>query len=93
MDVVYTDFSDGAVNIVRNAKIQRVIRLQGWKPLVVCSTSSGDLLVVMNSDDCKQTKAVCYSASTEKQNNYSVRQGTSSLLIMWTFNTLVRTGT
>ncbi|XP_078331569.1 uncharacterized protein LOC144625229 [Crassostrea virginica] len=66
-DLVYADYGDRSINLVSGTQIQKLIRLRWWRPHGVCSTSSGDLLVIMNRDDVKQTKVVRYSGSTEKQ--------------------------
>nr|XP_011439238.2 uncharacterized protein LOC105336573 [Crassostrea gigas]XP_011439239.2 uncharacterized protein LOC105336573 [Crassostrea gigas]XP_019926309.2 uncharacterized protein LOC105336573 [Crassostrea gigas] len=66
-ELVYNDLINGTVNIVKKKKVKTVIRPHGWKPFYVCSAFSGDFLVVMISDDKKETKVVRYSGSTEKQ--------------------------
>ena len=66
-DLVYIDYNDRSLNIVKNTQIQPLIRLQGWKPLYLCNTSSGGILIAMVNDDKKQAKVVRYSGSIEIQ--------------------------
>ena len=67
-DLVYADYYDGSINLVSGTQIQTLIKLRGWRPYYLCTTSSEDLLVIMISNDWKQTKVVRYSGSNEKQN-------------------------
>jgi hypothetical protein len=64
-DLVYTDFK--TINLVKDKEIQTVITLQGWTPLYVCCSATGNFLVTLLSDDFKQCKIVRYSGSTETQ--------------------------
>ncbi|XP_078321446.1 uncharacterized protein LOC111115339 [Crassostrea virginica] len=66
-DLVYTDYWDSSINLVSGTQVQTLITLPGWSPLYISSTSSGDLLAFIRSDDRSQTKVVRYSGSTEKQ--------------------------
>lgn len=68
-DLVYTDYADHTVNIVKgeNVDVQELIRLQQWRPVSVCSTRFGDLLLIMDSLDKKQTKVLRYSDYKENQ--------------------------
>lgn len=42
---VYTDVTDKTVNIVKETQIYALVKLKDWRPLNVCITFSGDLLV------------------------------------------------
>lgn len=66
-NLFYTDYSNKTVNIVKKKQIEVVIKLRDWKPRSLCFTSSGDLLVIMDSDDEKQTRVVRYFDFKEKQ--------------------------
>ncbi|XP_065929154.1 probable E3 ubiquitin-protein ligase MID2 [Magallana gigas] len=73
-DLFYTDQEYKTVTQVTNKKyknkeIRTEINLGGWRPLGVCSTSSGDLLVVMDGLRYVhgETKIVRYRAFKEKQ--------------------------
>ena len=64
---MYADIVDKSVNLVSSTDIQTLIKLQEWTPLYLCSASSQDLLVIVKSDDLKETKVVRYSGSIKKQ--------------------------
>lgn len=73
-NLVYTNDHEKTVNIVNNTQIKVIIRLRDWKPNGVCSTSTGDILVVMVNDD-KDTKVVRFPDSKEKQSIQYVDKG------------------
>ena len=74
-DLMYADYRDRSINLVSGTQIQTLITLRGWIPLGLCSTSSGHLLIIMESGDRKQTKVVRYTGSTEKQSIQRDDQG------------------
>nr|XP_022299822.1 uncharacterized protein LOC111108317 [Crassostrea virginica] len=65
--LLYSAGKPRTVNKVNNDQTEEIITLQGWIPVNLCVTSSGDLLVTMYSDDKTQSKVVRYSGSTVKQ--------------------------
>ncbi|XP_061186841.1 uncharacterized protein LOC133194964 [Saccostrea echinata] len=65
-DLAYISYDDGTLKILQNNKTENVVRLENWRPHSICCTSSDDLLVIMDSDDRKQTKLVRYSGCTAK---------------------------
>lgn len=67
-ELLYTDAKERTLNIFINSDIQEVIRLESdWIPRNLCCTSSGDILVIMDSNDAKQSKVVRYAGAIEKQ--------------------------
>ena len=66
-DLVYADHFDRSINLVRGTQIQTLITLRRWRPLDLCSTSYGDLLVIMAKKYGKKTKVVRYSGTKKKQ--------------------------
>ena len=65
--LVYAYCVDSSINVVSGTKIQTLITLRGWRSLGLCSTSSGDLLVIMDSDDDEQRKLWVILAPQKKE--------------------------
>lgn len=70
-DVVFIDAKNRrSLNLchIKNKQVEEVIKFETWLPVNVCSTSSGDLyIIMMSSYDLKQTKVVRYADFKEKQ--------------------------
>lgn len=66
-DLVYADNYDRSLNIVKGTEVHTMIKLCGWRPLGVCSSSSDELLLLMINDSNNQAKVVRYSGCTEIQ--------------------------
>ena len=64
--LVYTDWGDRSISLVNGTEIRTLTRLRGWAPLNLCSTTSGDLLVIIESldKDNKRTRVVRFSGPT-----------------------------
>ncbi|XP_078309614.1 uncharacterized protein LOC144617991 [Crassostrea virginica] len=65
--LLYSDWKTKKVYKVKDDQTEEIIRLQGWLPGNLCVTSSGELLVIMLSENETQAKVVRYSGSTVKQ--------------------------
>lgn len=94
-NLVYTDENDRTVNIMKKSVTQTIIRLRQWIPRGVCSSSSGDLLVIMDSKDTarinKQRLFVTLAPQTErnKVSSTMIEDSLSIWLVM--INILLRT--
>ena len=64
-DLVYTDYNDRSINILSDLQVDILFTPRGWRSRGLCNMSSGDLLVILVSDDEKHSKVVRYSGSTE----------------------------
>lgn len=74
-ELVYTDYEDCSVNIMKKSHTHAVIRLQGWKPRAVCFTMDGDMLVSMCSEDEKRARVMKYRNTQAIQEYYHDPKG------------------
>ncbi|XP_062578108.1 uncharacterized protein LOC134239999 [Saccostrea cucullata] len=65
--LIYSDSVDRSINIVKGREIERLVRLGGWKPNSICSTTADEILVALKADDGDEAKVVRYSQSKMTQ--------------------------
>ena len=68
-NLMYADYLENSINLVSGAQIQTLITLREWKPIGLCITFSGDLLVSMINFE-NTTVVRRYFASTQEQGVY-----------------------
>lgn len=64
--LVYSDPDLRTINRMKKKNIKEVIKLHGWTPCSVCSTSLDGLLVAMISSDKKYSKVIRYTDSLKE---------------------------
>ncbi|XP_062591523.1 uncharacterized protein LOC134253015 [Saccostrea cucullata] len=64
--LLYTDVQNEVINDVHQTRAQ-IKALQGWKPVGLCCTQSGDILVSMRTSNYEQRKIIQYEGQTIKQ--------------------------
>lgn len=79
---VYTDRYQQTIFLLKNNETHVLLTVRDWRPLNVCITLNGDLLVIMDSCDLKQTKVVRYSGTRTEENKASnlMRRGSFSFI-------------
>lgn len=57
-ELIYSDYGDRSVNIMKKGKFEPLLKLQGWNPLGLCATDSGEILLcVDNRTESSQPKS------------------------------------
>lgn len=58
--LVYIDWEEGSINIVKGGKVEGLVKLIEWKFQVICCIYINELFVVIKMVDYIQSKIVCY---------------------------------
>ncbi|XP_056016222.1 uncharacterized protein LOC130053291 [Ostrea edulis] len=69
--LVYSDLKDRSINRQKNGKIECLIKREGWIPRAICRISTHDVLVIMTTDDRKESEIVRYCTSTTTRTQYN----------------------